>query len=267
MNYSKLEYDKDSKIARSFGWKLTRLWYIPVFSIMWFVAPLGILFMLQKHKHPKWRVMFNFSGFIYTVGFFIAFVTNFESNFAWGMLLFMSIAIFIFYLVTAREYLWWCDKLDAKYRVQMASNDKSISKPAPKAEIKEVAPPELGVRFVLSMQRWIREVESESLKDNIEQLIRLAKIVIAKDNVESQKFFMRYTDRLNNLLERYDDIENTRLNTAQMQEAMRLIEDSIAKTVVAFRAEVANMYKSDLLEISAETTIFMQDLKQKGLID
>ncbi|MCD8079326.1 MAG: 5-bromo-4-chloroindolyl phosphate hydrolysis family protein [Bacteroides sp.] len=84
---------------------------------------------------------------------------------------------------------------------------------------------------------------------------------------ESKKFFERYADTLNNMLSKYDEIENTRINSPEMLRSMELIEKSMTDIVVVFRNEINKMYKNDLLHLNAETKAFMQDLRNKGLIE
>lgn len=125
----------------------------------------------------------------------------------------------------------------------------------------------LGEKLINNLHKWQCEIESLQMKNDIGELINICSIVMKRNDKESLRFFKRYGDRVDSMLERYDQIENTRLNTPEMLKTMDLIENSIGDIVVAFKNEINEMYKKDLLDLDADTTVFVQELKNKGLIE
>lgn len=127
-----------------------------------------------------------------------------------------------------------------------------------------------GEQLISNLRNLQREVEKPELKKNIGEIIKLVEIVVNKDKTDGtdhEPFFVRYDDVLCKLLTRYDQIENTRIDTPEMRETMARIEDGVADIAVACKREVADLFKSDLLDINAETAAFLDDLKRKGLLD
>ncbi len=121
--------------------------------------------------------------------------------------------------------------------------------------------------MISDLYKWRAEIESASIYADITQMINLSEIVLNKTGADHDLFFSRYDATLNKLLGKYDEIENTRLNTTNMVGTMTNIESTIKETAKAMKQEVANMYKEDMLDIDAETSVFLRELKKKGLLD
>lgn len=124
----------------------------------------------------------------------------------------------------------------------------------------------MGRTLVTNLRKWKKEIESVPLQNDIEELVQICLIVMKRNDVEAWKFFTTYADKLELMLSKYDEIENTRINSPEMLHTMGLIEKSISEIVVAFRNEVNEMYKKDMIDLNAETKAFMYNLRNKGLI-
>ncbi|MCD7937490.1 MAG: hypothetical protein LUG98_11565 [Tannerellaceae bacterium] len=125
----------------------------------------------------------------------------------------------------------------------------------------------MGRTLVTNLRKWKREIESVQLQNDIEELIQICLIVMKRNDVEAWKFFTTYAERLDTMLAKYDEVENTRINSPEMLRSMALIEKSIGTIVIAFRNEVNEMYKKDLIELDADTKAFVYNLQRKGLVD
>jgi chaperonin cofactor prefoldin len=88
-----------------------------------------------------------------------------------------------------------------------------------------------------------------------------------KDKNTGNLFFERNAETVNKLLNKYNELEDTRIDTPEIKENMRKIETAVNKISFAFEQELSNMYKNDMLDINAETEAFIQSLKNKGLLD
>ena len=245
-------------INRPLLWKIVHLWYIPFLLPSMFFSPFFLLYMGIKIDNKRWiqqSVVLLFA--VWGCGIFGA--TVIESNFLVGMAIIFWLISIVVILVKSKEYL---QLLDAKQRGQIE----------PFATFQQNKPSQTnklnpGKKFISDLQKWQREIEVPQMRDHIQDLIDLSNVVMQKNSENGHRFFMRYSELINNLLCKYDEIENTKLNTADMKEAMYNVENNLGKIIKAFRNEVTSMYKNDILNINAETAAFIQDLKNRGLID
>src|SRR5690606_41820665 len=58
-----------------------------------------------------------------------------------------------------------------------------------------------------------------------------------------------------NVLMKYDEIENSRLDNAVTVDSKRKLEEVIAKAAIAIEQEVTNQMKAGILDVSAETDV------------
>lgn len=65
----------------------------------------------------------------------------------------------------------------------------------------------------------------------------------------------------------YDELENSNLNNTVTHESKRKLEDVIRQASVAIEKEVTNQFKSGLLDVSAETDVYLQSLKSRNLLN
>lgn len=69
------------------------------------------------------------------------------------------------------------------------------------------------------------------------------------------------------ILERYDEIENQKLNTTETKKFMNSVEGMIAKIKVAFEEQLSNIYQIEMIDTDAELKVFESMLKSDGFID
>ena len=84
--------------------------------------------------------------------------------------------------------------------------------------------------------------------------------------MEAEKFLVRHATVVNVLM-KYDEIENSRLNNSVTMESKKKLEDVIAKAAIAIEQEVTNQFKSGILDVSAETDVYIQSLKNRNLLN
>lgn len=125
----------------------------------------------------------------------------------------------------------------------------------------------LGKQFINDLKHWQREVEPIDLKEDLERIIKVSQQIEERDPIQSELFFMRNTETINKLLSQYDSIENAKINSDEITSSLRRLEGYVGKIRVSFEQELINMFKSDLMDIDAESEAYLQTLKNKGLID
>ena len=68
------------------------------------------------------------------------------------------------------------------------------------------------------------------------------------------------------ILQRYDEIENQRLNSEESQKFMKSVRDMIAKIKEAFHEQLNNMYQAEIIDTDAELKVFEEMLKSDGFL-
>ena len=66
------------------------------------------------------------------------------------------------------------------------------------------------------------------------------------------------------ILQRYDEIENQKLNSEESQKFMKSVRDMIAKIKEAF--QLNNMYQAEIIDTDAELKVFEEMLKSDGFL-
>ena len=69
------------------------------------------------------------------------------------------------------------------------------------------------------------------------------------------------------ILERYDEIENQKINTTQSKKFMSSIQEMIVKIKGAFEEQLSNIYQTEMIDTDAELKVFESMLKSDGFID
>ena len=80
-------------------------------------------------------------------------------------------------------------------------------------------------------------------------------------------FLSYYLPVTKKILERYDEIENQKLNTAETKKFMGSVEEMISKIKKAFEEQLSNIYQTEMIDTDAELKVFESMLKSDGFID
>ncbi|MGH2623418.1 MAG: hypothetical protein ACRDE7_07120, partial [Sphingobacterium sp.] len=110
------------------------------------------------------------------------------------------------------------------------------------------------------------EIDNKNIQKDIDQIIRLFQLLEKKDKREAEKFLVRHSTIVNVLMQ-YDELENTNLNNNVTSESKVKLQDVIRKAAVAIEKEVTNQFKLGLLDISAESDVYLQSLKSRNLLN
>ena len=119
----------------------------------------------------------------------------------------------------------------------------------------------------------INKVENNDLRKNISELHETASKIIDTVSKKPEKlqkaktFFEYYLPVTLKILTKYDDIENQELDDEEIKKFMKNTEDMISKIEKAFKAQLANLYQSDIIDTDAEIKVFGQMLNAEGFDD
>lgn len=119
--------------------------------------------------------------------------------------------------------------------------------------------------FIERLLYWRKAINNRAMHRNIDKIIHLFHLLEQRDKLEAEKFLVRHATVVNVLM-KYDEIENSKLNNAVTLESMQKLEEVIAKAAIAIEQEVTNQFKSGILDVSAETDVYIQTLKNRNLL-
>ena len=69
------------------------------------------------------------------------------------------------------------------------------------------------------------------------------------------------------ILERYDEIENQKLNTESTKKFMSSVQNMIEKIKDAFEKQLSSIYQEEIVDTDAELKVFESMLKTDGFVD
>lgn len=119
--------------------------------------------------------------------------------------------------------------------------------------------------FIERMLYWRREITNASMQRDIDKIIHLFQLLESKDKIEADKFLVRHSTVVSVLM-KYDEIENSKLKNAVTTDSKRKLEEVLAQAAVAIEQEVTNQFKAGILDVSAETDVYIQTLKNRNLL-
>lgn len=119
--------------------------------------------------------------------------------------------------------------------------------------------------FIERLLHWRKEINNRMIHQNIDKIIHLFQLLEKNDKQEAEKFLVRHATVVNVLM-KYDEIENSNLYNNITAESMRKLEDVISKAAIAIEQEVTNQFQMGILDVSAETDVYIQTLKNRNLL-
>ncbi|MFD1165118.1 hypothetical protein ACFQ2C_05795 [Sphingobacterium daejeonense] len=119
--------------------------------------------------------------------------------------------------------------------------------------------------FVERLLHWRKEIDNTKIHKDIDNILRLFQLLEKKDKREAEKFLVRHSTIVNVLMQ-YDELENAKLNNTVTFESKRKLEEVIRQAAVAVEQEVTNQFKMGMLDVSAETDVYIQTLKSRNLL-
>ena len=120
--------------------------------------------------------------------------------------------------------------------------------------------------FVERLLHWRREIDNKAIHQDVDRILHLFNLLERKDKREAEIVLVRHSTVVNVLMH-YDELENAGLNNSVTETSKRKLEDVIKQAAVAIENEVTNQFKSGLLDVSAETDVYLQSLKSRNLLN
>lgn len=127
--------------------------------------------------------------------------------------------------------------------------------------------------LTIKMQNISKQLESPKLVQNVKSIVGTTNKIIETVEKKPEKikkvrnFLNYYLPVTMKILERYDEIENQRLNTKDSKKFMSSVEDMIAKIKAAFEEQLSNIYQTEMVDTDAELKVFESMLKSDGFLD
>ena len=119
----------------------------------------------------------------------------------------------------------------------------------------------------------IPKVEKDDIRKNLNEINDTVNKIIAEveKNPKKEKklnnFFDYYLPVLIKIVNRYDEIENQRLVSADGREFMKKADKMILDTNKAFKTILSSLYQKDIMDADAEMKVYDMMLKADGIVD
>lgn len=116
----------------------------------------------------------------------------------------------------------------------------------------------------------VSQVEDPELSNNISEIHTTVSKIIETVEKKPDKykkmnnFFCYYLPVTINILTKYDEIENQKLNTEDSKKFMESTQKMVKKINEAFKKQLSNLYQSDMIDTDAEMKVFDTMLKSDG---
>lgn len=117
------------------------------------------------------------------------------------------------------------------------------------------------------------QIEDKKLVENIKQICETSAKIIDTLSKKPEKlgqannFLNYYLPVTIKILNRYDEIENQKLNTAESEKFMKSVQEMTVKIKEAFNEQLNNMYQTEMIDTDAEIKVFETMLKSDGFLD
>lgn len=119
--------------------------------------------------------------------------------------------------------------------------------------------------FIERLLHWRKQINNRVLHQDIDKIIRLFHLMEKKDIREAEKFLVRHSTVVNVLIQ-YDELENSNLRNAVTDKSKEKLVHVVRQAAVAIEQEVTEQFRMGMLEISAETDVYLQTLKSRNLL-
>lgn len=127
--------------------------------------------------------------------------------------------------------------------------------------------------LVIKMNSIINELEEPKIVQNARKICDTSNKIIETVEKKPNKlknirnFLNYYLPVTIKILERYDEIENQKLDTESAKRFMDSVEEMIDKIKKAFEEQLSNIYQTEMVDTDAELKVFESMLKSDGFLD
>ena len=235
-------------------------------SILLFVPPIHPLVMMSQASKSKvrswyglaWILLFVQFGLFYSFYYFaeamssgmLATVCGYIASYIAGNGLLLSQSKDYLQRIELSEVrqLTWVNTIEHQRRLELAQ-----------AEV------ETPHSFVTKLMFFNKEVQNHNIQSHIDKIVRLFQLLEKRDIMEAEKFLVRHGTVIN-VLREYYDLQQTKLNNAITLDSKNKLESVIVQASTAIELDVSNLIKYRLLDVSAESDVYIQTLKNKKLL-
>lgn len=118
-----------------------------------------------------------------------------------------------------------------------------------------------------------KQLEDKKLVENVSEICNTSNKIIDTLSKKPEKlgqannFLKYYLPVTIKILNRYDEIENQKLNTTESDKFMKSVQEMTEKIKDAFHEQLNNMYQTEMIDTDAEIKVFESMLKSDGFID
>lgn len=119
--------------------------------------------------------------------------------------------------------------------------------------------------FVNKLMYYRKEINQVTIQQDLDKIARLFMLLEKRDIMEAEKFLVRHGTVVN-VAREYYDLESTGLNNAITVESKRKLERVLAQATEAIELDVTTLIKNRLLDVSVESDVYIQSLKNKNLL-
>ena len=121
--------------------------------------------------------------------------------------------------------------------------------------------------FASELKYWEKQIENPAIKEITNRMSKITTIIYEKDRTVGETFFMRHADTVIKLLRQYYTLEISGMESEESKNSLERIAETLALTNQAFEQELNNLFRTDMLDIDAESKAYLQSLKNRGLIE
>ena len=129
----------------------------------------------------------------------------------------------------------------------------------------EILPVETADSFVSKSLVYRTSINNRTIQEHTDKIIRLFQLLESKDSMESDRFLVRHGTVVN-VLREYDLLDKTQLNNKVTLESKNKMEEVIIHASSAIETDVTNIIKARLLDVSVESDVYLQTLRNRDLL-
>lgn len=255
---------------KSYGWEIKRMAW-PIVSLLAFLPlpihlfPIAFIAQGIKAKIRSWV----FTGLFFLVAELVVltlFLAQFK-HFNIG-LVFTSVTTFVAYLsfylvgnaILIRNTKAYMKRLELADFVELEwTNSISTAKVWKPNTINSPQ------TFVSQLLAYRGDINNYTIRQNIDKIVNSFRTIINKDNQKAELLVVRHQTILS-LLSQYQNIQQSKINNSVTNASKLEIENVIGQATIAVENELTNQYQTEILEVSAEKEVYLQQLKNRNLI-
>lgn len=120
--------------------------------------------------------------------------------------------------------------------------------------------------FIDHLTQWQSRILNAEVRGSIASMVQLTKSITMNNQHMSDLFIERHAYSIENMLQQYHQIELSKLNNDVMKSAEYKIRTTLLAATTAFENELNNKNKYTHLTIEVDAEVYIQDLKNRGLL-